>query len=42
VYYNDGSRTYGGSDGQFSDPAYDIYQTIKKANPQQAEGWMVW
>lgn len=42
VYYNDGSAGYGGSDGQYSDPAYDIYQTIKKANPQHAEGWIIW
>lgn len=27
---------------QFSDPAYDVYQTIKNVNPQHAEGWIVW
>lgn len=42
VYYNDGSGGYGGSDGQFSDPAFDIYQTIKKSNPQHSEGWIIW
>ena len=42
VYYNDGSAGYGGSDGQFSDPAYDIWKTIKKSNPNHSEGWIVW
>lgn len=42
IYYNDGSGGYGGSDGQFSDPAYDVWKTIKKANPQHAEGWIIW
>lgn len=42
VYYNDGSAGYGGSDGQFSDPAYDIYKTIKKSHEGHSEGWIVW
>lgn len=42
VYYSDGSAGYGGSDGQYSDPAYDVYQTIKKSHPGHSEGWIVW
>jgi hypothetical protein len=42
VYYNDGSAGYGGSNGQFSDPAYDIYKTIKKSHPNHSEGWIIW
>jgi len=42
VYYLDGSGGYGGSDGAFGDPSFDVYQTIKKSNPVHSEGWIIW
>jgi hypothetical protein len=37
VTYDDGSSGYGGSTGEFSDPAFDVYYTI-----DIHDGWTIW